>query len=191
MQESSTTYRIANMQHQVWLYGNRRPYWVALVVSEMVCVAGVLMLVFLHTFPMQCIAIGLLALSGLASALTVIKLAKPRLAYCDGVLRLYLRKGGPIEIPIEIVEGFLIGQSPAHLPGAESTPPDARNVVIRLAERATEWERCEVDANLAKWCGGYVTIYGMWCEPLSIATANRLNELLHLAHQSSPAKSQE
>ena len=50
--------------------------------------------------------------------------------------------------------------------------------MIRIADSATEWRQQEVKPQLGKWCEGYITIRGTWCEPLSIDLINRLNERL-------------
>jgi hypothetical protein len=59
-------------------------------------------------------------------------------------------------------------------------------LAVRLAERATEWSQIDVKPALGKWCGGYITIYGAWCEPLRIELVNRLNAQLAAAHQAQP-----
>ena len=51
-------------------------------------------------------------------------------------------------------------------------------VVIRLAESASAWSHREVKPALGKWCEGYITIRGTWCERLDIAKVNRLNQRL-------------
>ena len=53
---------------------------------------------------------------------------------------------------------------------------------IRIAERATDWAEVAVKPALGKWCGGYVTIYGTWCEPLSLELVKQLNARLAAAH---------
>jgi hypothetical protein len=102
----------------------------------------------------------------------------PRLAYRDGLLLVHLRSGPPIELPIELVEGFLLGQGPANLPGRRMDRAEARQLVVRVAERASEWANVEVKPALGRWCGGYVTIHGAWCEPLDVALVSRLNRRL-------------
>jgi hypothetical protein len=51
-------------------------------------------------------------------------------------------------------------------------------LVIRIAESAADWQHVEVKPQLGSWCGGYVTVRGTWCEPLSISLVNRLNQRL-------------
>lgn len=123
----------------------------------------------------------LVALGTLIAAAAIYLACQPRVSYRHGLLRLHLRFGPPIELPIELAEAFLLGQGPTFLPGrpGEST---TSNVILRIAERAAEWERVEVQRLLGSWCGHYVTIRGTWCEPLDVAKVQRLNELLAEAH---------
>jgi hypothetical protein len=93
-------------------------------------------------------------------------------------LLVFLRSGGPIRVPLEIVEGFLLGQAPGLLPGKRHLDAPTSSVVIRLAERAEEWAMIEVKPALGSWCGHYVTLRGTWCEPLSVDLVNRLNARL-------------
>ena len=46
------------------------------------------------------------------------------------------------------------------------------------SDRAEAWHRQEVKPGLGKWCEGYITIRGTWCEPLSVGLVNRLNQRL-------------
>ncbi len=147
--------------------------------------------------PALCVGMGLLLLLGLPgrepptwlraaggfllviSLLAIVALAwqirKPRLAYHDGKLLLWLRSGGPIRIPVEFVECFLLGQAPSLLPGGDKRQTEASALVLRVADRAVDWHRQDVKPQLGKWCEGYITIRGTWCEPLSIPLVNRLN----------------
>jgi hypothetical protein len=89
----------------------------------------------------------------------------------------YLRSGQPLAVPVEIVEAFFVGQGPATLPGGLATQETA-NLVARLAQRATEWAERDVKRALGRWCGGYVTIRGTWCEPLNTDLVRRINRRL-------------
>ncbi len=101
------------------------------------------------------------------------------MAYVDGVVELYLRSGGPIRLPVEIVEGFLIGQAASLLPGKYRERYETTTFILRLSESATEWSHGTVKPALGRWCDGYITIRGTWCEPLSVDLARRLNQRLH------------
>lgn len=103
---------------------------------------------------------------------------RPRLACVPGYLLIYLRSGGPVRVPIDVVEGFLLDRGASLLPGKRCARFETATVVIRLAERAEEWATLEVKPALGSWCNHYVTIRGTWCEPLSVKVVNRLNARL-------------
>ncbi len=120
-----------------------------------------------------------IAAAGLWAVLAIARqIRDPRLAYADGQLIVHLTHGEPIRVPIDIVEGFLLGQGPSMLPGKRHAKSEAATLVIRLAESAVEWERREVKPALGRWCDGYITIRGTWCEPLGVPLVNRLNQRL-------------
>jgi len=126
---------------------------------------------------------GLSLLSGLATCLVAWQAVRPRLAYADGKLLIYLRATAPVRVPLEVVECFLLGQG-ATLLEDHHLPSRTVTLVIRLAEKRTEWSHIEVHRLLGAWCGSQITIRGTWCEPLSISVVNRLNEQLAVAQQS-------
>lgn len=103
------------------------------------------------------------------------QLRYPRIGFADGSVLFFLRGRRPIAVPVAIVESFFFGQGPAHLP-AVSKQPQTVNLIARLSQRHTEWASQKVRPSLGKWCDGYVTIRGTWCEPLGqdlIRTLNR------------------
>jgi hypothetical protein len=124
------------------------------------------------------IAWSILIAGMLMLAVLAIQLRQPRIAYRDGKLFLNLRAGAPVGVPIEVVEAFLMSVGPAMLSGRNDDRRETRTLAIRLADRAEEWASVEVKPALGKWCGGYVTIRGTWCEPLNVALVNRLNQRL-------------
>jgi hypothetical protein len=85
-------------------------------------------------------------------------------------------------VPAHIVESFFVGQGPATLPGGTQNHRTA-NLIARLSQRETDWARRDVKPALGKWCDGYVTINGTWCEPLDDAVVRRLNRRLHEVKQ--------
>jgi hypothetical protein len=103
---------------------------------------------------------------------------QPRLAYDGRDLLVYLRSGGPIAVPIELVECFLLSSGLRELPGRPGRTLQIAQLSVRLSQRATEWAQVDVKPALGKWCGGCITIYGAWCEPLSIELVSRLNARL-------------
>lgn len=105
------------------------------------------------------------------------QLRRPRVAFRNGDVLFYLRRGAPIAVPMEIVESFFAGQSPAHLP-VVSKQPQTANLIARLSQRHKEWAQQTVKPALGQWCDGYVTIRGTWCEPLDAEVIRRLNRRL-------------
>jgi hypothetical protein len=106
------------------------------------------------------------------------QLLRPRIAFQNGHVLFYLRSGPPFAVPMEIVEAFFAGQSPAHLPGLTKQPQTV-NLIARLSQRHTEWaEQQTVNPSLGKWSESYVTIRGTWCEPLEAEVIRRLNRRL-------------
>jgi hypothetical protein len=124
-------------------------------------------------------------------AVLTVQLRQPRIAYREPFLLLNLRAGQPIAVPIEVVEAFLLGMGPAMLPGRSEDRTETRTLSIRLAERAEEWAQIDVKPALAKWCGGYITIRGTWCEPLSVPLVNQLNARLAEAHAAARLRTQQ
>jgi hypothetical protein len=112
----------------------------------------------------------------------------PRLAYDDGELLVYLRSLAPLRVPVEAVECFFLGQGPAHPAAPDEPVAKAANVIARIAESAPQWHARPVRADLGQWCDGYITIRGMWCEPLSHERINQLNRRLAEAHRAVRAR---
>lgn len=171
----------------VWLAGNRR-FWVPLggLLLAVALAAGSLALGWWPWQPAGWAAAGLAGVAVAAAGLLVCVLAwamQPRVAYAEGHVLLYLRPTGPVRVPVEVVECFLLGQGPTFLPGEKSCAAEARTVVVRLAESAAEWHRVPVHRLLASWCDGYVTIRGAWCEPLSVDLVRQMNHHLAEVHR--------
>jgi hypothetical protein len=121
---------------------------------------------------------GLTATSILGIAVLLYQLRRPRIAYRDGAVLFFLKPGEPIATPVEIVEAFFIGQGPVGLPGGVAATQETVNLVARLSQRETDWAKRDVKPALGAWCGGYVTIRGTWCEPLTNDVIRRLNKRL-------------
>src|SRR5688572_9357970 len=105
-------------------------------------------------------------------------LTRPRVAYENGELLVYLEPARPTRIPIDIVEVFFLGQGPGVLPPLGGREPETQNVIIRLAESATDWKHRDVKPALGHWCEGYITIRGSWCERITPEVMKRLNRRL-------------
>lgn len=108
---------------------------------------------------------------------------QPRISSDGRTVKLGVRFGLPVAVPIEFVEAFLLGKGPTYLPGYDDYRTEATTLIVKLADRAAEFEKLETNLRIAAWCGHYVTFRGTWTEPLSVELVNRLNERLHAAQQ--------
>jgi hypothetical protein len=163
---------------ETWLRSNRRVLAFGLIAPAAVLAVGVVLGLRGEAGWLRTVG-GALALVGLGGVGLVARYAwQPRLAYADRHLLVYLESGRPYRVPIEVVEGFLLGQGPTMLPGKQYERSEATTVVIRLAESATDWADRETKPALGRWCGGYITLRGTWCEPLSVDRVQALNQRL-------------
>ena len=172
---------------EIWLRPNVRVLWISLLFPlALTAVCGVVFAAAEHwpaTWLWRAMSAVGIVIGAIAAVAILRELRTPRLAYFDGVMRVHLRPGPPIATPIEIVEAFLLGQGPGNLPGKSNARRETAVINIRLAERAAEWAKVDVSPQLGKWCGGYITILGTCCEPLSIELVQSLNRRLHEAQQ--------
>jgi hypothetical protein len=166
---------------QIWLRPNTRILWLQLAVTMILLVTGGGLTLAGWTAGKRLLLVGggLLIAGGVGALGYLLKqLLRARLAYRGGQLLFGVRRGGYIEVPLEVVECFFLGHGPAPVSRADGPPPQNANLVIRLAEAAPEWQERTVDPQLARWCGGYVTLNGLWCEPLSVDRVRQLNHRL-------------
>ncbi len=108
----------------------------------------------------------------------VFQIIRPRVAYRQNHVLFYLQAGAPIEVPVDVVEAFFLGQGPANLPGNIASSSNAVNLVARLSQQAPEWEQQAIKPALGRWHESYVTIRGTWCEPLDGEVVRRINRRL-------------
>jgi len=126
-------------------------------------------------------------------ALCVYLRFQPRLSYANEQLHVRLRPGSPIQVPVDVVECFFLGQGPTLLPrpfGGRDKVEETSTIVVRLAESAEPWKHFDVTPALGLWCDGYITIRGTWCEPITNDLLKRLNENLIAAHRQQRARAQ-
>jgi hypothetical protein len=166
---------------ETWLNPNRRAILFGCVPPLVMAVAGAWLQFSANAegggHPWRWVGI-ILMLAAAGVIFTLLRqLSRPRVAFQNGHVLFYLRSGPPIAVPVDIVESFFAGQSPAHLP-AMFKQPQSVNLIARLSQRHTEWAEQKVKAALGKWCDGYVTIRGTWCEPLDTEVIRRLNRRL-------------
>ena len=174
---------------EIWLKTNRRALALGLILPGLLLSIGVGLAVLAEALWLRA-AGGVVALVGLLGvALVARQIWQPRLAYDQRHLLVFLQAGPPHRVPIEVVEGFLMGQGPTLLPGKRYQHTEAATVVIRLADAAVDWADRPTKPALGRWCGGYITLRGTWCEPLSVDLVQRLNLRLSEVHRSAAESS--
>ncbi|MCG8584900.1 MAG: hypothetical protein MI757_09335 [Pirellulales bacterium] len=165
-----------------WLLANRRAVAMGMVVPALIGVVGLILatgVVESWSFMWLRLVGGFIVVLAVFVLVAMCQqIRRPRIAYDDGNLLVYLALSSPFAVPLEHVECFLLGQGPAYLPGQESDGSEVVTVVVRLAEKATDYARRDVKPALGSWCDGHITIRGTWCEPLDENVVKRLNRKL-------------
>lgn len=174
---------------EIWLQANRRPYFAPLVLSVVTAVISGFMASTPWTVKHGGFLKWWIAAIVAASAAVSLWLAsrRPRIAFDGRRLLLRVRTGSPVEVPIELVEGFLLGKGPTFLNGRDDYRTETTTLVVRIAERAEEFRKVETNVRVAAWCGHYCTLRGTWTEPLSVDLVNRLNQRLYDVQQAAKA----
>jgi hypothetical protein len=168
-------------RRETWLRPNQRALWFGMIVPSVGTAVGA-WLVLATEGPVAAwrmwLGTGLLVVFGFIASALLVHMRRPRIAYRDGEVLFFLGSASPIAVPAEIVEAFFIGQQPLNLPGRPPGRHATMNLVARLTQRATDWSRRDVKPALGRWCDGYVTIRGTWCEPINGELIRRLNHRL-------------
>jgi hypothetical protein len=176
--------------HEVWLRSNRRILALGLIPGLAISGTAIALCALAASGILQWFA-GLMLFVGLALiAIVVRQLVRPRVAYANGKVLFYLLAGRPIAVPVGIVEAFFLGQGPAYIPGTVEDSQETVNLVARISQKAEDWQRQEVKPALGRWCEGYVSIRGTWCEPLTNDVIRRLNRRLGEVTRENAAASQ-
>ena len=171
---------------EIWLHTNRRAILLGMLLPGSIALLGAALAAIawqLAAGPwwialgLGFVAAGLVLLASLATWLAV-----PRLAYEDGELLVFIDRQ-PIRVPIDVVEVFFLGQGPSLLPSLQGREPETSNVIVRLAESATDWKHRDVNPRVAHWCEGYITLRGAWCEPIRPEGLRKLNARLAEVHR--------
>jgi len=166
---------------ETWLKSNQRALLFAMVFPFAAVVAGGLVGcwsdAWLRVLGLLVAGLGLCAIGVLA-----VMLRRPVLALEGEHLLVFLSSGEPERVPIEFVEFFFRGEGPVS-PDAEDDSANAANIVVRLAERAVDWKQRKIKSSLGQWCDGYITIRGMWCEPIDRPLLEELNRRLVAVHR--------
>jgi len=176
--------------HEVWLYGNRRVYLIALVPGVIILCGSAFVLTntfFAAPLWLRVIAAVLCGFAGVTNTSLLLWLRRPLLAYSNGNLLVYLRPPHVVRVPIEFVEVFFAGQSETPMPRPRTQmkgpTPESRNVVVRLAERASQFQEHPVKPSLGSWEDGYIVVRGTWAEPVNKDLFRRLNRRLIEIHR--------
>jgi len=176
--------------YEVWLRGNLRVYAIALIPGAIILCSSAFVLTntfFVTQLWLRVIAAIVFGFAAVTNTSLLLWLRRPLLAYSVGHLLVYLRPPHVIQVPIEFVEVFFAGQSETHMsrPITQATgpAPESRNIVVRLAERATQFQQHPVKPTLGSWEGGYIVVRGTWSEPINKALFHRLNRRLIEIHR--------
>lgn len=171
---------------QPWLFPNRNVFLAAAAMLTPPFLLSLVVTVWALNGQQYWLAgmMGIIAAGALYGLLGCIgAIYRPRLAYKEPELLVYLERGQPVRVPIQIVECFFLGQGPSQLPKIEGKEAETKNVIVRLAESATEWKHRDVPERWGHWCEGYITINGAWCEPISNDRLAELNRFLIAAQR--------
>jgi len=169
---------------KIWLHPNRRIITLSMLLPCLLLVIGGVLLTAFRLeqlpspFAWWCGVI-LVTGGGLLQLALLRTICLPRLAYDEPNLLVYLKSTAPVRLPIDVVECFFEGQAPSMVGELDATADTrAKAIVIRLAEAAQEWRKVDVNPVLGRWCDGYITIHGTWCEPLDRDLIVELNNQL-------------
>lgn len=178
----------------IWLHTNRRAFCLALVALLAALAVAIGMAWMSPNGWVRGAAAIVATFLAYGSGLCIYMMFQPRLSYENEHLLVALRPGQPIQVPIDVVECFFLGQGPALLPrrfGAGDKLEETSTIVVRLAESAEAWKQFDVKPSLGLWCDGYITIRGTWCEPITNELLKRLNDNLIAAHREVRARTAE
>jgi hypothetical protein len=170
---------------EVWLRTNRRAILWGMLPPAALVLVGVWLAIqddltasYVHLGGWRRVLGALLMVVGGSAVVALAwQLRRPRLAYANGHLEVFLRRGEPVRVPVEVIECFLIGQAASHLP-SQGRKLKTTTVLIRLCPQAAEWVSGQVDARLGQWRDSHFIIRGTWCEPLNVDVIRRLNARL-------------
>ncbi|MGC4005163.1 MAG: hypothetical protein QM811_19420 [Pirellulales bacterium] len=169
-----------------WIRGNHRLMWLSLAFPGMLLLLGSGLLVWglLAELTIVTVLGGVILATAVLLTATIARTGRlPRIELGERSLNLYLPGPRPYEVPLDLVECFFLGTGVTPLPGDAKRDVQTRNIVVRLAERTTDWQHREMPLSMGKWCEGYVTIRGLYCEPIDVGVVSKLNALLHNAQQ--------
>lgn len=180
---------------ETWLASNNRAFVTVLVFPLTMAIGGWLGCYLVDIVAWKIVAGLVGTLATLAAGSLVLLGSQPRIAYRDGELLLYLGSANAERVPIEFVEVFFRGQAASLIAGQSehqvAEGPETSTVVVRIAERAEPWHKRPTRAMLGQWCGGYITVRGTWCEPITADVIQGLNRRLIEIHRQRAAVEEE
>lgn len=169
MQDESATSATSGPD-EVWLRGNLRPVAAGAV---LVCLVGAVLIALAWRSGGAMWA----GWTALTTALVILPAgaafaraaARPRLRRRGACLEVRLSPLAPQQVPLDVVECVFPGSRPLP-PGTDADAAPGRRVttvIIRLAERATDWRSRPTFSPWGTWEDGHIIIDGRWSEPLS------------------------
>lgn len=168
---------------ECWLKPNRRALLLGCLIPGLAAAVGMGMIVI--STPKTSwgiaglIAGGLLVVAAGTIVLGLLTLMMiPRVAFDHDQVLVYLRGHRPYRLPLDIVECFFQGQGPTGMASRRGQYSKTTNVVVRIAERATQWHERPVKPSLGEWHNGYIIIRGTWSEPITEEKLRELNSKL-------------
>lgn len=179
-QESESGIMEAAERREVWLRGNVRPVAGLALITIVVATASGLGFAAAGLVPTAWL-VAVIAVAVLAGSAVVARAAAaPRLERDGDRLAIRLAPGRVERVPLEVVECVFRGSE--ILPDPRRTGTAARlrvgTVVVRFAERASEWRTRPAFGPWGTWEDGHAVIDGRWCEPLSRETVQRIASAL-------------
>jgi hypothetical protein len=178
----------------VWLRGNVRPVLGLAAVAALVG-AALTAAVFLAGGPTAgkwLAGVYWLVAAGSVAAFAAAAM-RPRLVHridpqAESVLEVRLAPGASHAVPLDAIECFFMGSQ--RLEADEDVTDDqpthrVGTLVMRVAERAKDWQARPTFAPWGTWREGAIVFDGRWCEPLSVELARRLSGKLVEAKRAS------
>jgi hypothetical protein len=163
-------------RREVWLRGNVRPVAVLAAITA-VAAAAVVAGFAAAGLDWTAWLVGFGAAATLvAAALVAREAAAPRLARDGDQMMVRLAPGRVERVPLEVVECVFRGSERLAEQEGDEAIRGRRigTLVVRFAERATEWKVRPAFRPWGTWDDGHVVIDGRWCEPLSRETVERI-----------------
>ena len=138
---------------ECWLRCNTRIQWLGFAAGILVAVFGVGVRVFWkeETVGLQILSWLPVSAGLLIAALFGYLLGRPRLGYHSGRLLVYAGYGSPSSVPIEVVECFFLGEQPAKFVGQGRSRASMSTVVVRIAQKAKEWQERDIPSRIGMW----------------------------------------